>query len=77
MEVGLDRPPDKAELRALLHSPICRFENKLDPNWTPSVNFSAPLYARNPRVSGGFFESGRLDLNQRPFGPQLQRLRFT
>jgi hypothetical protein len=32
---------------------------------------------RNRRVCGGFVRSGRLDLNQRPFGPQPDGSRFS
>jgi hypothetical protein len=61
------RPPAK------LPQPVSMSDesvSNLDPNWIPSPLSPIALYARNPRVSGGFLKSGRLDLNQRPFGPR-------
>jgi hypothetical protein len=51
-----------------------RFVQKLDPVWTPSRSGRIVTPAGNPSKSGSPGESGRLDLNQRPSGPQPDAL---
>jgi hypothetical protein len=51
-----------------------RHRTALGRNWTPNGPRDGPVQraqdVRNRGVCGGFVRSGRLDLNQRPFGPQ-------
>jgi hypothetical protein len=47
---------------------------QLDPNWTASPTHATDPGTQSGRKTGGSVQSGRLDLNQRPFGPQPNAL---
>jgi hypothetical protein len=62
----------------LLFSAACWLEAReiavLDPEWTSPRASEHREDVRNRNICGGFVRSGRLDLNQRPFGPQPNAL---
>jgi hypothetical protein len=69
------RPPSAPPRHPCVGLRRSQARSELDPDWTPPRADAIDPVTQNHRKTGGSVQSGRLDLNQRPFGPQPARAR--